>query len=141
MTEEHIELSNRTLVRIVRVPDLDAVELAYIRSMQTADARRIVSTYRYATQMAADLRSALVQAGVIADNTAVDTLLNDEGNAVLRVELTPGGMARFEQILAHMAAHGAAILASKLHDRGGRSLASTRTIVAGRRGRRCYSGE
>ena len=107
MNDEHIELSDRTLVRIVRVANMDALDLAYIRSVPTADARRIVSAYRQAEKMAADVRSALVQAGVITDDRAVDALLNDEGNVVLRVELTPEGMARFERILDRMAAPAA----------------------------------
>jgi hypothetical protein len=104
MNDEHIELSDRTLVRVVRVASMDALDLAYIRAVPTDDARRIVSAYQQAEKMAADLRSALVQAGVITDNRAVDALLNDAGNVVLRVELSPEGMARFERILDRMAA-------------------------------------
>jgi hypothetical protein len=99
MTDEHIELSDRTQIRVVRVPQADAWELAYLRSVQSGEARRIVSTYQETVRMAAELRAALVQVGVITDDTAVDALLNDAGDPVLRVELTPEGMTRFERIL------------------------------------------
>lgn len=81
---------------------MDALDLAYIRSLPTDDARRIVSTYQHAERMAADLRSALVQADIITDNRAVDA--NDEGNVVLRLELSPEGMVRFEWISDRLAA-------------------------------------
>jgi hypothetical protein len=104
MNDEHDGSSDRTPVRIVRLPEVEGPELSYLRTVQPGDARRLVQAYQEAVELAATFRAVLVDAGVITDDANVDALLNDAGSPLLRVQLTPEGMARFRLILERMAA-------------------------------------
>ena len=104
MNDEHNAPLDRTSVRIVRLPQVEGPGLGYLRAVRCGDARRVVQAYQQAVELAATFRAVLVDAGVITDGANVDALLNDAGSPLLRVQLTPEGMARFRLILDRMAA-------------------------------------
>jgi hypothetical protein len=103
MNDEQAGSSYRTPVQIVRMSTADAPALDYLRSVPPGDARRIMSAYQQAVEMAGTLRVGLLRVGVIVEGADVDALLSDEGSPVVRIELTPEGMALFQRILARMA--------------------------------------
>jgi hypothetical protein len=103
MNDEQAGSSYRTPVQIVRMSAADAPELDYLRSVPPSAARRIMSAYQQAVEMAGTLRVALLRVGVIVEDADVDALLSDEGSPVVRIDLTPEGMSLFQRILARIA--------------------------------------
>ncbi|HEX3790433.1 MAG TPA: hypothetical protein VHW44_21385 [Pseudonocardiaceae bacterium] len=85
----------------VRSPLVDAGDLVWLRPVAAGEAANCVAQFVHAQRMAEQLRSTLVQIGVIGADARVIPSLTDAGAPVLRVlGLSPAGARRLHRLLA-----------------------------------------